>query len=83
MGAVGVGTLMTIAVTERTGEIGLLRALGARRADILGGFLIEAALLGCVGGAAGLGMSPCNRMRWRVARAPGSGTGTADIRDCV
>lgn len=54
VGAVGVGTLMTIAVTERTGEIGLLRALGARRADILGGFLIEAALLGCVGGAAGL-----------------------------
>ena len=54
VGAVGVGTLMTIAVTERTGEIGLLRALGARRADILGSFLIEAALLGCVGGAAGL-----------------------------
>ncbi len=54
VGAVGVGTVMTIAVTERTAEIGLLRALGARRVNILGSFLLEAALLGSVGGLCGL-----------------------------
>jgi len=57
VGAVGVGTVMTIAVTERTAEIGLLRALGAARANILRGFLLEAALLGCVGGLAGLALA--------------------------
>lgn len=54
VGAVGVGTIMTIAVTERTAEIGLLRAIGARRRTVLGGFLSEAAALGALGGLAGL-----------------------------
>ena len=54
VGAVGVGSVMTIAVTERTGEIGLLCALGARRQDILATFLLEAGLLGAIGGACGL-----------------------------
>jgi putative ABC transport system permease protein len=54
VGAVGVGTIMTIAVTERTAEIGLLRAIGARRRDVLGTFLAEAALLGAIGGLAGV-----------------------------
>jgi putative ABC transport system permease protein len=54
VGAVGVGTIMTITVTERTAEIGLLRALGARRRDVLGTFLAEAGLLGAIGGLAGV-----------------------------
>ena len=54
VGAVGVGTVMTIAVAERTGEIGLLCALGARRQDILANFLLEAGLLGALGGVCGL-----------------------------
>jgi putative ABC transport system permease protein len=54
VGGVGILTIMTIAVTERTSEIGLLRALGGRRNQILGLFLGEAALLAAVGGAAGL-----------------------------
>lgn len=57
VGAVGVGTIMTIAVTERTAEIGLLRAVGARRRDVLGSFLAEASLLGGVGGLAGIGLA--------------------------
>ena len=57
VGAVGVGTIMTIAVAERTGEIGLLRAVGARRRDVLGSFLAEAALLGAVGGLAGVALA--------------------------
>ncbi len=57
VGAVGVGTIMTIAVTERTEEIGLLRAVGARRRDVLGSFLAEAAVLGAVGGLAGIALA--------------------------
>jgi len=56
VGGVGILTIMTIAVTERTSEIGLLRALGARREQILGLFLGEAALLAAAGGALGLAL---------------------------
>lgn len=54
VGGVGILTIMTIAVKERSGEIGLLRALGAGRHQILGLFLAEAVLLSSLGGAAGL-----------------------------
>ena len=54
VGGVGIVTIMTIAVTERTGEIGLLVALGARRSTILGLFLGEAVALAAIGGAFGL-----------------------------
>lgn len=57
VGAVGIATIMTIALTERTSEIGLLRALGARHADILGCFLTEAALLGALGGLSGVALA--------------------------
>lgn len=54
VGAVGILTIMTISVTERTGEIGLLRALGAQRREIVAIFLGEAILLAALGGAGGL-----------------------------
>jgi putative ABC transport system permease protein len=54
VGAVGILTIMTIAVTERTAEIGLLRAIGARRQHILSVFLGEAVLLGGLGGMLGI-----------------------------
>ncbi len=54
VGGVGIMTIMTIAVTERTSEIGLLRALGGQQDQILYLFLGEAALLAALGGAAGL-----------------------------
>lgn len=53
VGAVGILTIMTIAVTERTAEIGLLRALGARREHILQLFLGEAVVLSAIGGLLG------------------------------
>jgi putative ABC transport system permease protein len=54
VGSVGIFTVMTIAVRERTGEIGLLRALGATRKHILFLFLLEGTLLAGLGGTAGL-----------------------------
>jgi putative ABC transport system permease protein len=54
VGSIGIVTIMTIAVNERTTEIGLLRALGARRYQVLVLFLGEAMVLAAVGGLAGL-----------------------------
>ena len=54
VGGVGIVTIMTIAVTERTNETGLLVALGARRQTILGLFLGEAVALAAIGGLVGL-----------------------------
>lgn len=54
VGGVGIVTIMTIAVTERTNEIGLLKALGARERTILGIFLGEAVALSAIGGLLGL-----------------------------
>jgi len=54
VGGIGILTIMTIAVKERTSEIGLLRALGAERGQILLLFLGEAAVLAAIGGIAGL-----------------------------
>ncbi len=54
VGAVGILTIMTMAVTERTAEIGLLRALGAQEKQVLALFLGEAMLLSALGGVLGL-----------------------------
>ena len=56
VGGVGIVTIMTIAVSERTSEIGLLVALGASRRTILGLFLGEAVALSALGGALGLAL---------------------------
>jgi putative ABC transport system permease protein len=54
VGGVGIFTVMTIAVRERTQEIGLLRAIGTTRSDIARIFISEAVLLSLFGGMAGL-----------------------------
>lgn len=54
VGGVGIFTIMTIAVNERVAEIGLLRALGAPRPQIMTLFLTEAAALSALGGISGL-----------------------------
>ena len=59
VGSVGIFTVMTIAVRERTAEIGLLRALGATRSQILMLFLLEGTVLAGIGGAAGLLLGFC------------------------
>lgn len=55
IGAIGIANVMFISVTERTREIGLRRALGARQGEVLLQFLLEATFLSGLGGAAGVG----------------------------
>jgi putative ABC transport system permease protein len=56
VGAIGILTVMWIAVRERTSEVGLLRAIGASRVQVAGLFLAEAGAVALVGGAAGVAL---------------------------
>ena len=61
VGGIGVANVMLVTVRERTREIGVRRAVGATRRDIVVQFLVDAVVISLIGGVVGLGMASAAR----------------------
>jgi putative ABC transport system permease protein len=74
IGGIGIANVMIISVTERTREIGVRLAIGARRREVLRQFLLEAILLSAIGGVAGIAIASTIGLLIRLV-APGFSAG--------